>query len=686
MNKIKYNSMLVQYLRLPLYLIPVFILGIILLFLHNHYKIGYTLIGALVLYTTLVIVLYVIIKRSIDNSVLDFAMGYASVQKSILENLDVPYALITADGKFLWMNKEFEKTTGKDKSYQKSITTIFPQITKEKIANVGEGKRDLLSLEFEEMSYKVTVHRFEAETMKKGDMLGFAEGQNTVYAIILYDETKLMALQTQQKETEMVAALVYVDNYEEIADSVDSVRLSVIRAVIERKVYQYFQGKKALVRRTDRDKYIVVTDRKGLSLMEEDNFAILEQIKTTKVTNDTTPTLSIGIGVAAEDYYQNLEYARAAIDMALGRGGSQAVLKDGDEISYYGAHGKEKEKTTRVKARVKAQALRELMQTRDDIIIMGHAISDIDAFGAAVGIYCAANSLGKTAHIVLNDISSSLRPIVDTFSKENGYPENLILDSTSALVLQDDNTLVVVVDTNRPSYTECPKLIERSESIVVFDHHRSSKETIENTLLSYIEPYASSTCEMVAEMLPYFSDKIELKTQEADALYAGILIDTNNFMTKTGVRTFEAAAYLRRNGAEVTRVRKLLREDMNAYKAKAEIVRHASVYKDAFAISEYSGENTQSPTIVGAQAANELLNIVGIKASFVLTEYNDKIYVSSRSIDEIDVQHIMEKLGGGGHLNIAGAQIKDASLDEVKKMITDVIDEFIEEGKIEKKT
>ena len=685
MNKIKYNSMLVQYIRLPLYLIPFFIVGIILLFVYNHFRIGYALIGCLVIYTGLVIALYVIIKKSIDNSVLNFAMGYAGVQKSILENLDVPYALITADGKFLWMNKEFEETTGKDKTYQKSVTTIFPQITKEKISRLEEGKKDFLYIEFEEMHYRVSIRRFEAETMKKSDMVGFKEGENTVYALILYDETKLIKLQMKHKESEMVVALVYVDNYEEIVDSVDSVRLSVIRAVIERKVYQYFQGKKALVRRTDRDKYIVVTDRKGLTLMEEDNFAILEQIKSTKVTNDTTPTLSIGIGTAAEDYSQNLEYARAAIDMALGRGGSQVVLKDGDEISYYGLHGKEKAKTTRVKARVKAQALRELMQTRDDIIIMGHSITDVDAFGAAIGIYCAANSLGKTAHIVLNDISSSLRPIVDTFSKENGYPENLILDSTNALVLQDSNTLVVVVDTNRPSYTECPKLIERSESIVVFDHHRSSKETIENTLLSYIEPYASSTCEMVAEMLPYFSDKIELKTQEADALYAGILIDTNNFMTKTGVRTFEAAAYLRRNGAEVTRVRKLLREDMNAYKAKAEIVRHASVYKDAFAISQFSGENTQSPTIIGAQAANELLNIVGIKASFVLTEYNDKIYISSRSIDEIDVQRIMEKLGGGGHLNVAGAQIKDASLDEVKTMITEVIDEFIEEGKIEKK-
>ena len=416
--------------------------------------------------------------------------------------------------------------------------------------------------------------------------------------------------------------------------------------------------------------------------MEEDNFSILEQIKTTKVTNDVTPTLSLGIGTAAEDYMQNLESARAAIDMALGRGGSQAVIKEEDEISYYGQYGKEREKTTRVKARVKAQALRELMQTRDDIIIMGHSISDIDAFGAAIGIYCAANSLGKEAHIVLNDVTSSLRPIVETFSKEKGYPENMFLESPEALVMQDDNTLVVVVDTNRPSYTECPKLIERSESIVVFDHHRSCKETIEHTLLSYIEPYASSTCEMVAEMLPYFSDKIELKTQEADAIYAGILIDTNNFMTKTGVRTFEAAAYLRRNGADVIRVRKLLREDMNAYKTKAEIVRHATVYRDAFAISEYTGENTESPTIVGAQAANELLNIVGIKASFVLTEYNGKVYVSSRSIDEIDVQRLMEKLGGGGHLNVAGAQIKDAKLEDVKKMITDILDKSIEEGAI----
>ncbi len=678
MRNVKHSEAFKHYVRLPLYLIPLFALVVVLLFQYDHYRMGNFAILFLLSYSVIVITLYIYNQRSINRSLVNFAVGYATVQKSILENLDLPYALVTSDASFLWMNKAFEEMTGKTNKYNKSVTSLIPEITKEKISSCAVGEAVTFSIVYEEMYYQVTIHAYEAEIMQKGDMIGFKEGSNLVYAIVFYDKTREHTLELEQKEREMVAILVYVDNYEEIVDAVDSVRLSVIRAVIERKVYKYFQDKKALVRRTDRDKYVVVTDRQGLSKMEKDNFAILEQIKTTNVSKDVEATLSIGIGTSAEDYVQNLEFAKAAIDMALGRGGSQAVIKEGDEISYYGVYGKEKEKTTRVKARVKAQALRELMQTRDDIIIMGHSISDIDAFGAAIGIYCAAHSLGKQAHIVLNDVTSSLRPIVDTFSKANGYPDNLFIDSPEALVIQDANTLVVVVDTNRPSYTECPELLLRSESVVVFDHHRNRKETIDNTLLSYIEPYASSTCEMVTEMFPYFNDKIELTTQEADALYAGILIDTNNFMTKTGVRTFEAAAYLKRNGAEVTRVRKLLREDMNAYKAKAEIVRHATVYKDAFAISEFTGEKTESPTIIGAQAANELLNIVGIKASFVLTEYNNKVYISSRSIDEINVQQIMESLGGGGHLNVAGAQIKNATLEGVKQMIIEAIDKAIE--------
>ena len=256
----------------------------------------------------------------------------------------------------------------------------------------------------------------------------------------------------------------------------------------------------------------------------------------------------------------------------------------------------------------------------------------------------------------------------------------MFINSEIAIEEVSRNSLVMVVDTNRPSYTECPELLTRTDTIVVFDHHRQGSEVIENPLLSYIEPYASSACEMVAEVLQYFQEGFKLSPAEADCIYAGILIDTNNFMTKTGVRTFEAAAYLRRSGAEVTRVRKMLRNDMACYKARAEAVRHAEVYRGAFAISVCPSEDVESPTIVGAQAANELLNIIGIKASFVLTEYAGKIYISSRSIDEINVQLIMERMGGGGHLNVAGAQLTGCTISEAKHAIMRTIDEMLEEG------
>ena len=314
---------------------------------------------------------------------------------------------------------------------------------------------------------------------------------------------------------------------------------------------------------------------------------------------------------------------------------------------------------------------------------MGHTISDVDSLGAAIGVYCAARVLGKKAQIVLNEVTTSLRPLVECFTEEKGYPADLFIKNEEALLITNKNTLVMVVDTNRPSYTECPELLNRTDTICVFDHHRQNSEVIENPVLSYIEPYASSACEMIAEVLQYFSENIKLEPSEADCIYAGILIDTNNFMTKTGVRTFEAAAYLRRAGAEVTRVRKMLRNDMAAYKARAEAVRHAEVYRGAFAISVCPADNIESPTIVGAQAANELLNIVGIKASFVLTEYQGKIYISSRSIDEINVQLIMERVGGGGHLNVAGAQLTNCKIQEAKRMIQDTIDEMIKEGDIQ---
>ena len=356
-------------------------------------------------------------------------------------------------------------------------------------------------------------------------------------------------------------------------------------------------------------------------------------------------------------------------------------MENKENVIYYGGKSQQIEKSTRVKARVKAQALKEIISIKDEIYVMGHRLGDTDSFGASVGIYRIAKTLGKQAHIVLNDVTASMQPMVDMFRDNSEYEDNMIISGTQALEMIGGNAVLVVVDVNKPSITECPDLLKHCNSIVVFDHHRQGSEVIENATLSYIEAYASSTCEMVSEILQYTSDTLRLRPEEADCLYAGIMIDTDNFMAKAGVRTFEAVAFLRRNGADVTRVRKLFRDDAIEYKTKADAVSQAEIYRKSYAITICRGEHVQSPTIVGAQAANELLNIKGIKASFVLTEYNGKIYISARSIDEANVQVVMERMGGGGHMNVAGCQL-ECDISDGIAIIKRTLDTMIEEGEL----
>lgn len=622
-------------------------------------------------------------KTAVRNEVISFATQYGTVQKKLLNEFEIPYALLDYNSKILWMNESFSSVTEKDKDYHKSIVTIFPSITRELLDK--EEHNDHIHVTWKDRVYRVSVGRIYFEDGDKGkEEEGQEGGSQYLTALYLFDETDLHQSIQEIKNQQMVSMLIYIDNYEEALDSVEEVKRSLLVALVDRKVSKYFSERDSIIKKIEKDKYFVAFKQKYLDDLIEDKFSILEDVKTVKVGNEMAVTLSIGVGVSKNSYTQKYEYSRMAIDLALGRGGDQVVVKEGEKISYFGGKSHQVEKMTRVKARVKAHALREIIESREEVFIMGHSISDMDAFGAAVGIYCAAQVLGKKAHIVLDEVTSSLRPMKECFTEEKGYPADMFLHGEQAMEMADNRSVVVVVDTNRPNYTECPGLLGKSKTIVVFDHHRQSSEVIENAVLSYIETYASSTCEMVAEVLQYFNENIHLKPNEADSIYAGILIDTNNFMTKTGVRTFEAAAYLRRCGAEVTRVRKLLRDDMAAYKARAEAVRHAEVFRGAFAISICPADpEVESPTIAGAQAANELLNIVGIKASFVLTEYNGKIYISSRSIDEINVQLIMERLGGGGHLNVAGAQMAGCTIAEAKKRIQITLDQMLKEGDIE---
>jgi len=621
-------------------------------------------------------------KSAVRNEVISFATQYGTVQKKLLNEFEIPYALLDYNSKILWMNEAFSKITEKDKDYHKSIVTIFPSVTRELLDK--EEHNDHIHVTWKGRVYRVSVGRINFRDETEGRKEEGQEGSQHLTALYLFDETELRQSIQEIKDQQMVSMLIYIDNYEEALDSVEEVKRSLLVALVDRKVSKYFSERDSIIKKIEKDKYFVAFKQKYLDELIEDKFSILEDVKTVKVGNEMAVTLSIGVGVSGNSYTQKYEYSRMAIDLALGRGGDQVVVKEGEKISYFGGKSRQVEKMTRVKARVKAHALREIIESREEVFIMGHSISDMDAFGAAVGIFCAAQVLGKKAHIVLDEVTSSLRPMKECFTEEKGYPADMFLHGEQAMEMADNRSVVVVVDTNRPNYTECPGLLGKSKTIVVFDHHRQSSEVIENAVLSYIETYASSTCEMVAEVLQYFNENIHLKPNEADSIYAGILIDTNNFMTKTGVRTFEAAAYLRRCGAEVTRVRKLLRDDMAAYKARAEAVRHAEVFRGAFAISICPADpDVESPTIAGAQAANELLNIVGIKASFVLTEYNGKIYISSRSIDEINVQLIMERLGGGGHLNEAGAQMAGCTVTEAKKRIQITLDQMLKEGDIE---
>ena len=635
-------------------------------------KAGMVMAVFTVLYAFCAGVLFWYGKKRILTGLVGFAADFDQSQKNLMASMELPYGIADEAGRLLWTNRALSAVIKDEKSARRSLTALFPEITEEGLEKMDHALE--VQCAYGGAIYRASIKRVTIQS--DSGLLSAAPGQKTeqqVLAVYLYDETEVHEYMQAITDQKMVAGLIYLDNYDEALESVEEVRRSLLVALIDRKVSKYISGVNGIVKKMEKDKYFFAIEQKYMPSLEAERFSLLEDVKTVNIGNEMAVTLSIGIGINGDTYIRNYEYARTAIDMALGRGGDQAVVKNGEKIQYYGGKSQQLEKTTRVKARVKAHALRELLETKDRLLIMGHKIGDIDSFGSAVGVYRIAAALGKKAHIVINEVTSSVRPMMDRFINNSDYPQDLFLMGDDAAELADPSTALVVVDVNRPSYTEEPQLLNLVKTIVVIDHHRQSSEIISNATLSYVEPYASSASELVAEILQYVTDSIRIKSLEADAMYAGIVIDTNNFTNQAGVRTFEAAAFLRRNGADVTRVRKLFRDKMEDYKARAEAVRQAEVFEGAFAISVCPAENVESPTVVGAQAANELLDIIGIKASVVLTPYNGKIYVSARSIDEINVQVMMEKLGGGGHRTIAGAQLPGATVEEAKEKIKNVI-------------
>lgn len=679
-NKMKYKGKLKSFLQWPVVFLAVLAAMNILIYM-TSVQAGLLVSIFLGLYLVLTIVLVFRYKPLILNEMISFATQYGQVQKTLLDEFSIPYALLDADGRMIWMNEEFSKTIEKDKSYRKNIQTLFPEIHSGTMPGL-QGVKEL-EVHYGDRDFCARLQRVSVQSLEEAvNLIELPKDRNYVIALYLFDNTELNHYIQEIQDQKMIPGLIYLDNYDEALDSVEEVRRSLLVALIDRKITKYIANYDGIVKKFEKDKYFIVIKNQYLKELQANRFSLLEEVKAVNIGNEMSVTLSIGIGVNGKGYLQNYEFSRVAIELALGRGGDQAVLKDNDKISYYGGKSQQMEKNTRVKARVKAQALREFIGNSESVVVMGHKITDIDSLGSAVGIYRAAKMMDKKAHIVLGEINSSIRPWVNMFWENREYDDDMFIDHEQAKEIVNPNTVLVVVDTNRPSMCECEELLDMTKVIVILDHHRRSSDVIENAVLSYIEPFASSACEMVAEILQYFTDAVRLKSLDADCIYAGIIIDTNNFVTKTGVRTFEAAAFLRRNGADVTRVRKLFRNDFGAYKARAEAVRHAEIFMRDYAISRCPSENIESPTVVGAQAANELLNIIGIKASFVLTEFQGRIYISARAIDEVNVQIIMERLGGGGHQNIAGAQLSGVSISEAARKLKEVLTKMTEEGAI----
>ena len=576
------------------------------------------------------------------------------------ESMSLPYCIIRSNNRIIAYNDAFKDIFNDKYIRELPIIDLF----KEYKSNLKKQTVKKDDRYFEIYTEKCTV----SEATK-------ASGVKDVYALTFVDITDCMNSLKALEDTRTVIGLLYIDNYEEVMASIDDTRIPILTALIERKLSNFASNSGGLIKKFEKDRFLFVTSRKSLEDLKDKKFEILNEIKEVKSGEHIPVTLSIGIGICDTSLDLALKSAKTAIDLALGRGGDQVLIKDGENYLFYGGKSGEVSHNARIRARVKADALKELMSDSSNIYVMGHKNCDLDSLGSSIGIYAIARSVGKECHIVLDDVSVGVKRLCQRIKEDNLFDE-MFVKSSVAIEKLTEKSLVIVMDTHRQSIVESEELLKRANRTVVVDHHRKSTDFIENAVLIYHEPYASSTSELVTEMIRYLG--VKLKSIEADALLAGITVDTKNFAVKTGAITFESAGYLRRNGADSVRVRLLFQNDLESYKAKAITVKDSEIYKDNIAIS-VCPSNVENSALTAAQAADDLLNITGIKASVVLCKQGDTIYLSARSFGDINVQVIMEKLGGGGHLGVAGAQLKSMDIENAKNLLKEKIDEYLKE-------
>ena len=610
-------------------------------------------------------------KVEISKQINELTLSVDKVAQSTITNSPFPLVIIETNGNIIWKSSKFMKefTTIDIQNYLTDIIKELKQKTNQD-SNLSEV---LISekMQIGNKSYKIIAEYVKSKEKDK------KKNQEYMATIYFLDETQYAELQEKYEDSKTCVGILMIDNYDELMQRASDEKRTQLLSEAEKKIYGWINTYHGLAIKAERDTFICVFEEKDLAKIKEDKFNILEEMKDVATEEKFDLTLSIAIAEDGETNFEKYKQAKAMLDIVLGRGGDQAIVNGEGKYIFFGGINQEVEKYTRVKARTISQALIKLIQDASNVIIMGHTNGDMDSIGSALGIYRMAATLGKQAYVVNEAKHSSLDSFLEDLREHEEY-ENVMIDKADALSLIEEDTLLVVTDTDKKNYVDVPELLEETDNIVVIDHHRRGIDHIENAILTFHEVYASSACELVTELLEYSGLEFTIPTIEVEALYAGIMMDTKNFTFKTGVRTFEAAAYLRKYGVDIIRVKKWFQSDMETYNKISEIVAKAEIYYENIAIAIYDKEDIDT-NITCAKAADELLTISNITASFVIGKMSDRVYISGRSIGDINVQLILEKLGGGGHITVAGAQIDNMSIDEVKQELINRINEYFSE-------
>ena len=609
-------------------------------------------------------------KSEISETLQDLTLTVDTAAKTSLINSPFPLIILETDGNIIWRSTKFN-TEFANIDINTYLNDLIVDI-KDEIASGGTGNSDILTeMKIGNNMYKVMGKYVNFRNRDKRN--------KKEYMVILYfiDDTENKKLQKEYRDSKSCIGIIMVDNYEETMQRLDAGEKPLITAEIDKQMYDWANKTNGVLIKSDRDRYVYLFEQRYLDDVKEDKFSILDKIKEIDTKEKVQFTLSIAISNEGNTDKEKYKSAQSAMDVVLGRGGDQAVIRENEIYKFFGGRVEEVEKRTKVKARVVAHALENLMKDASKVMVMGHTNPDMDSIGSCMGIYRLAKTLNTNAYIICSDNTPALENFMEEVKKDPEY-EDVIINKEVALENIDEDTLLVVVDTHKINYVDSPELLDKAKKIVVVDHHRRSTDFIEDATLMFQEVYASSAAELVTELLQYAEAKINLKTIEAESLYAGIMMDTKNFTFKTGVRTFEAAAYLRRCGVDIIRVKKWFQSDLKSFNLIADIVKKAEILEDEIAISTYD-EVSPEANLICAKAADELLTISDITASFVLGNTGDKICISGRSIGDINVQVILEKLGGGGHITLAGAQVDNMTMEEAKQELINRIHEYFTE-------